>query len=60
MPDRIAAVTYMCCAAVTGGELILSGADIGHIGAVVPVLRKWDAGYIHSARTAFISKRRKG
>ena len=40
MPDRIAAVTYMCCAAVTGGELILSGADIGHIGAVVPVFKE--------------------
>ncbi len=39
MPDRIAAVTYLCCAAVTGGELILTGADIAHIGAVVPVLK---------------------
>lgn len=39
MPDRIAAVTYPCCAAVTGGELILTGADIAHIGAVVPVLK---------------------
>lgn len=39
MPDRIAAVTYLCCAAVTGGELILTGADITHIGAVVPVLK---------------------
>lgn len=40
IPDRIAAVTYLCCAAVTGGELILSGADITHIGAVVPVFKE--------------------
>lgn len=40
MPDRIAAVTYLCCAAVTGGELVLSGADISHIGAVIPVFRQ--------------------
>lgn len=40
IPDRIAAVTYLCCAAVTGGELILSGADISHIGAVTPVLKE--------------------
>ena len=40
MPDRIAAVTYLCCAAVTGGEIILTGADITHIGAVVPVLKE--------------------
>lgn len=40
MPDRIAAVTYLCCAAVTGGELILTGADITHIGAVVPFLKE--------------------
>ena len=39
MPDRIAAVTYLCCAAVTGGELILTGADIAHIGDVVQVLK---------------------
>ena len=40
MPDRIAAVTYLCCAAVTGGELVLTGADISHIGAVIPVFRQ--------------------
>ena len=42
MPDRIAAVTYLCCAAVTDGELVLTGADISHIGAVIPVFRQMD------------------
>ncbi len=39
IPDRIAAATYMCCAAATGGELILSGANAAHLDSVIPVLR---------------------
>lgn len=39
MPDRIAAVTYLCCGAVTGGELIISGADAGHITAVTGIMK---------------------
>ena len=39
IPDRIAAVTYLCCAAATGGELVLSGANASHLGAVIPVMQ---------------------
>lgn len=39
MPDRIAAVTYMCAAAVTGGEVTLNGARGGDIESVINVLR---------------------
>lgn len=40
MPDRIAAVTYMCAAAATGGEVSLLGARSGDIEAVINVLRQ--------------------
>lgn len=40
MPDRIAAVTYMCAAAATGGEVSLHGARMGDIEAVVNLLRQ--------------------
>lgn len=39
MPDRIAAVTYLCMAAVTGGEIALNGARGSDIEAVINVLR---------------------
>ncbi len=40
MPDRIAAATYLCCGAVTRGEILLTHADIGSLGLVVPVLEQ--------------------
>jgi UDP-N-acetylglucosamine 1-carboxyvinyltransferase len=40
MPDRIAAVTYMCAAAATGGEVAVNGACSGDIEAVINVLRQ--------------------
>jgi len=39
IPDRIATASYLCCAALAGGELVLSGADSAHIGAVIPILQ---------------------
>ncbi len=39
IPDRIAAATYLCCVASCTGELMLSGAQSSHLGAVIPVLR---------------------
>ena len=38
IPDRIETGTYVCAAAVTGGELRLEGADLTHLGAVARVL----------------------
>lgn len=40
MPDRIAAETYLCCGAITRGELILSRADYASMGAVTAVLEQ--------------------
>ncbi len=40
MPDRIAAATYLCCGAITRGELLLTHADIASLGPVVPVLEQ--------------------
>lgn len=37
--DRIAAATYLCAAAVTGGELVISGAQAEYLGAVIPVMQ---------------------
>ncbi len=40
MPDRIATVTYMCAAAITGGEAKLKGARSCDIEAVINLLRQ--------------------
>lgn len=38
IPDRIVAGTYLCCAAITGGELILSRCEPSHMTSFIPVL----------------------
>lgn len=38
IPDRIAAGTYLCCAAITGGELIITDCEPAHMTAFLPVL----------------------
>ncbi len=40
VPDRIEAGTYACAAAITGGEVLLQGARLEHLGAVARVLRE--------------------
>lgn len=40
MPDRIAAATYLCAAASTGGEVFLRGAREEHLSTVTAVLRE--------------------
>ncbi|MBR0658183.1 UDP-N-acetylglucosamine 1-carboxyvinyltransferase [Neoroseomonas oryzicola] len=42
IPDRIEAGTFACAAAITGGQVLLGGARLDHLGAVVRILR--DAG----------------
>jgi len=39
MPDRIEAGSYACAAAITGGEVMLSGADAGDMGSTLHALR---------------------
>lgn len=40
MPDRIVAATYLCAAAITGGELNLSKVCCEHIDAILPALEE--------------------
>ena len=39
MPDRIEAGSYACAAAITGGEVLLKGADAGDMGSTLHALR---------------------
>jgi UDP-N-acetylglucosamine 1-carboxyvinyltransferase len=38
IPDRIAAGTFLVAGAITGGDLLLEGADAAHLGAVIDKL----------------------
>ena len=40
IPDRIETGTYACAAAITGGDIRLLGAQLGHLEALAQVLRK--------------------
>ncbi len=40
MPDRIAAATYLCCGAVTRGELLLTKADYSGLEPILSVLEQ--------------------
>ena len=40
IPDRITAITFLCAAAVTGGELLLKSAEPGHMDAMLAVLEQ--------------------
>ena len=40
IPDRIVAVTYLCCCAVAKGELLLRGVRPDHLSAVLPLLEE--------------------
>ena len=42
MPDRIVAGTYLCAAAITGGEIVLRNANARHLTAVTEKLREMD------------------
>ncbi len=42
IPDRIVAASYMSCAAVTGGNIILKGAMPSHITSILSVFRDSD------------------
>ncbi|MDR1755285.1 MAG: UDP-N-acetylglucosamine 1-carboxyvinyltransferase [Eubacterium sp.] len=40
IPDRIVAATYMCCAAITRGEIMLKKTNYRHISAIIPILEQ--------------------
>ena len=40
IPDRIATATYLCCAAITGGEIVLTDTRPDHLAAIMPVFEE--------------------
>lgn len=40
IPDRIAAATYLCAAAITGGDVLLRGVEPSHMEAIFPMLEE--------------------
>jgi len=36
IPDRIATATYLCCAAITGGDLTVTHCEPAHLAAILP------------------------
>ncbi|MCR4926253.1 MAG: UDP-N-acetylglucosamine 1-carboxyvinyltransferase [Clostridiales bacterium] len=40
IPDRIVATTYMCCAAVTNGSILIDNIVPSHLGLVLPTLEE--------------------
>lgn len=59
IPDRIAAATYMCCAAITRGELALTKADYGHMSAIIPIFEQTGCNvYTYGEDCVYINARR--
>lgn len=40
MPDRIVAATYLCCAAITGGDVLVDNISANDIESVLPILEQ--------------------
>jgi len=59
IPDRIAAATYMCCAAITRGELALTKADHVHMSAIIPIFEQAGCNvYTYGEDCIYINARR--
>lgn len=54
IPDRIVATTYLCCAAATGGEIILTQADPEAISSVLPVMREMGCKILTSDHSIYL------
>ncbi|MCL2579598.1 MAG: UDP-N-acetylglucosamine 1-carboxyvinyltransferase [Oscillospiraceae bacterium] len=44
IPDRIEAATYLCCAAITGGRVVLREVIPSHMNAIFPILEEAGCG----------------
>ncbi len=59
IPDRIAAATYLCCGAISGGELILTGVDHADLRPVTAVLEQMGCSiYTYGKGHLFINTRK--
>ncbi len=59
IPDRIVAATYMSCAAITGGDIVLKGAMPSHITSILSVFREADCDLTVSGKSIRINAKRK-
>ncbi|MEG2295321.1 MAG: UDP-N-acetylglucosamine 1-carboxyvinyltransferase [Oscillospiraceae bacterium] len=55
IPDRIATATYLCCAAVTGGEIEIQDCDPRHIFAILPVFDEAGCKYKINKNAIYLS-----
>ena len=55
IPDRIAAATYMACAAVTGGKIYINGIMPSHMVAILSVFRESGCTIKPSGKTLMLS-----
>ena len=62
IPDRIVTVTYLCCAAITGGEIILTHTAPDDIRSVLPVLSEMGCRILYADSEIYLRapKRLKG
>lgn len=59
IPDRIAAATYLCCGAATGGELLITGADHRDLRPIISVLEQMNCSvYTYGDGNVFINAKR--
>jgi len=59
IPDRIAAATYMCCAAITNGELMLTKVKHDDMSSIFPVFEQMGCSvYPHGADSVYINARK--
>ncbi|MCL2086785.1 MAG: UDP-N-acetylglucosamine 1-carboxyvinyltransferase [Oscillospiraceae bacterium] len=59
IPDRIVTATYMCCAAITRGEVVLKKTDYRQMSAIVPVFEQMGCSvYTYSDDTIYINARK--
>lgn len=59
MPDRIAAATYLCCGAITRGELVLTAADYKSLQPVLSVLEQTGCSIYNFGRDSIYLNARK-
>jgi UDP-N-acetylglucosamine 1-carboxyvinyltransferase len=59
IPDRIVTATYMCCAAITQGELILTKTKHDDLSAIMPIFEKMGCKvYAYGEDTIYVNARK--
>lgn len=59
IPDRIVTATYLCCAAITRGELLVTNSNADHVSSILPILEHMGCGiYGYGNRNIYINAKR--